>query len=149
MSKTLPGSEIADNPARHVTANMPSNAVSTKFGLLQNAILDRADVVIIATDAKGIIQVFNAGAERLLGYASSDVINKMATWEFHDPQELVAHAKRLSAEFATTITPGLGALAFKSSRGIEDEYDLDYVRKDGSRFPAHVSGDLATQPSIN
>jgi PAS domain S-box-containing protein len=90
-------------------------------------------------DAKGIIQVFNAGAERLLGYAAGEVINKMASWEFHDPEELVAHANRLSAEFATTIMPGLGALTFKASRGLEDEYDLYYLHKDGSRFPAHVS----------
>ena len=141
MSKTLPGSEIADNEtrARSVTADMPINAVSIKFDVLQKAILNSADVAIIATDAKGIIQVFNAGAERLLGYAAGDVINKMAPWEFHDPEELVAHAKRLSAEFATTISPGFGALTFRASRGLEDEYDLDYIHKDGSRFPAHVS----------
>src|SRR5206468_8896709 len=35
--------------------------------------------------------------------------------------------------------PGFEALVFKASRGIEDIYELTYVRKDGSRFPAVVS----------
>ncbi|HSM98881.1 MAG TPA: PAS domain S-box protein, partial [Gallionella sp.] len=45
----------------------------------------------------------------------------------------------LSAELGTPITPGFEALVFKASRGIEDIYELTYIRKDGSRFPAVVS----------
>src|SRR4029077_16525429 len=45
----------------------------------------------------------------------------------------------LSHELDTAITPGFDALAFKASRGIEDIYELTYIRKDGSRFPALVS----------
>ena len=45
----------------------------------------------------------------------------------------------MSLELATTITPGFDALGFKASRGIEDIYELTYIRKDGSRFPAIVS----------
>jgi PAS domain S-box-containing protein len=40
---------------------------------------------------------------------------------------------------ATPITPGFEALVFKASRGIEDIYELTYIRKDGTRFPAVVS----------
>src|SRR3954464_6376030 len=39
----------------------------------------------------------------------------------------------------STITPGFEALVFKASRGIEDIYELTYIRKDGSRLPAVVS----------
>ncbi|HBI45757.1 MAG TPA: hybrid sensor histidine kinase/response regulator, partial [Planctomycetales bacterium] len=56
-----------------------------------------------------------------------------------DPQEVIARAKALSAELGTTITPGFEALVFKAARGIEDIYELTYIRKDGSRFPAIVS----------
>ena len=45
----------------------------------------------------------------------------------------------MSAELGTKITPGFEALVFKASRGIEDIYELTYIRKDGSRFPAVVS----------
>ncbi len=93
----------------------------------------------IATDAKGVIQIFNVGAERMLGYTAAEVMNKVTPADISDPQELIARAKALSAELATPITPGFEALVFKASRGIEDIYELTYIRKDGSRFPAVVS----------
>ena len=110
-----------------------------KAGALQNAIFNSANFSSIATDEKGVIQIFNVGAERMLGYAAADVVNKITPADISDPQEVVARAVALSAELATTITPGFQALVFKASRGIEDIYELTYIRKDGSRFPAVVS----------
>ncbi len=110
-----------------------------KAGALQNAILTSANFSIIATDEKGIIQLFNVGAERMLGYTAAEVVNRINPSDIHDPQEVMARAEALSLELATTITPGFEALAFKASRGIEDIYDLTYICKDGSRFPAIVS----------
>jgi PAS domain S-box-containing protein len=52
---------------------------------------------------------------------------------------VIARAKALSIELGTPITPGFEALVSKASRGIEDIYELTYIRKDGSRFPAVVS----------
>jgi PAS domain S-box-containing protein len=66
-------------------------------------------------------------------------MNKITPADISDPQEVVARAKALSVELATPITPGFEALVFKASRGIEDIYELTYIRKDGSRFPAIVS----------
>ena len=110
-----------------------------KTGALQNAILTSANFSIIATDEKGIIQLFNVGAERMLGYQAAEVVNRINPSDIHDPQEVMARAQALSLELATTITPGFEALAFKASRGIEDIYELTYICKDGSRFPAIVS----------
>src|ERR1700731_2467963 len=110
-----------------------------KTGALQNAIFNSANFSIIATDEKGIIQLFNVGAERMLGYLAAEVVNKINPSDIHDPREVMARAQALSAELATTITPGFEALAFKASRGIEDIYELTYICKDGSRFPAIVS----------
>jgi signal transduction histidine kinase/CheY-like chemotaxis protein len=110
-----------------------------KTGALQNAILTSANFAVIATDEKGIIQVFNVGAERSLGYLASEVVNRINPSDIHDPLEVMARAKALSLELATPITPGFEALAFKASRGIEDIYELTYICKDGSRFPAIVS----------
>jgi PAS domain S-box-containing protein len=110
-----------------------------KAGALQNAILTSANFAIIATDEKGIIQLFNVGAERLLGYNAAEVVNKVSPSEMHDPQEVMARAQALSQELDTPIAPGFEALAFKASRGIEDVYELTIIRKDGSRFDAIVS----------
>jgi PAS domain-containing protein len=86
-----------------------------------------------------VIQIFNVGAERMLGYTAAEVRNTITPADISDPQELVARAQALSAELSANITPGFEALVFKASRGIEDIYELTYIRKDGTRFPAVVS----------
>jgi PAS domain S-box-containing protein len=110
-----------------------------KAGALQNAILTSANFSIIATDEKGIIQLFNVGAERMLGYQAEEVVDKINPSDIHDPEEVQERARELSREFNVTIAPGFEALAHKASRGIEDVYELTYIRKDRSRFPASVS----------
>ena len=121
------------------TTEMGRQNALLKAGALQNAILTSANFSIIATDEKGIIQLFNVGAERTLGYAAAEVVNKISPSDIHDPQEVMARAQALSIELSTTIEPGFEALAFKASRTIEDIYELTYICKDGSRFPAIVS----------
>jgi PAS domain S-box-containing protein len=135
-----PRAILDDDPAavETVTAVRREEAL-LKAGALQNAIFNSANFSSIATDAKGVIQIFNVGAERMLGYAAADVLNKITPADISDPQEVIARAKALSVELATKITPGFEALVFKASRGIEDIYELTYIRKDGSRFPAIVS----------
>src|SRR4051812_30217450 len=121
------------------TARKLAEEALLKAGALQSAIFNSANFSSIATDAKGVIQIFNVGAERMLGYAAAEVTNTLTPADISDPQELITRAKALSAELGTPITPGFEALVFKASRGIEDIYELTYIRKDGSRFPAVVS----------
>jgi PAS domain S-box-containing protein len=125
--------------AGDVILRKQAEEVLLKAGALQRAIFNSANFSSIATDAKGVIQIFNVGAERMLGYTAAEVMNRITPADISDPQELIARAKALSIELATTITPGFEALVFKASRGIEDIYELTYIRKDGSRFPAMVS----------
>ena len=126
-------------PTLHILTEVRREEALLKTGALQNAIINSANFSSIATDDKGVIQIFNVGAERMLGYAAEDVLNRITPADISDPQELVARAKALSLELETPITPGFEALVFKASRGIEDIYELTYIRKDGSRFPAIVS----------
>ena len=121
------------------TLRMSAEEALLKAGALQRAIFNSANFSSIATDAKGVIQIFNVGAERMLGYTAAEVVNKITPADISDPAEVITRAKALSAELATPITPGFEALVFKASRGIEDIYELTYIRKDGSRFPAVVS----------
>src|SRR4026209_2855214 len=121
------------------TARKQAEEALLEAGALQSAIFNSANFSSIATDAKGVIQIFNVGAERMLGFAAAEVLNKITPADISDPQEVIARAKALSAELGTAITPGFEALVFKASRGIEDIYELTYIRKDKSRFPAVVS----------
>jgi len=88
-----------------------------KAGALQSAIFNSANFSSIATDEKGVIQIFNVGAERMLGYTAAEVMNKITPADISDPQEVIARAKVLSAELGTTITPGFEALVFKARVG--------------------------------
>jgi signal transduction histidine kinase len=126
--------ENADNAAHEL-----AEEALLKAGALQKAIFNSANFSSIATDANGVIQIFNVGAERMLGYAATEVMNTITPADISDPQEVIARAEALSIELGTPITPGFEALVFKASRGIEDIYELTYIRKDGSRFPAVVS----------
>src|SRR3954462_13198310 len=111
-------SEGTDSPTRR-----QAEEVLLKAGALQSAIFNSANFSSIATDAKGVIQIFNVGAERMLGYTAAEVMNKITPADISDPQELIARAKALSIELGTPITPGFEALVFKASRGIEDIYE--------------------------
>jgi PAS domain S-box-containing protein len=122
-----------------VVTEVRREAALLKTGALQNAILNSANFSSIATDERGVIQLFNVGAERMLGYTAAEVVDKITPADISDHQELINRARALSHELATPITPGFEALVFKASRGIEDIYELTYFRKDGSRFPAVVS----------
>ena len=122
---------------RTLAAGLPRQLL--KAGALQDAIFNSANFSCIATDAQGVIQIFNVGAERMLGYATNEVVDKLTPASISDAQEIVARAAALSAELDTPITPGVEALVFKAKRGIEDIYELTHIRKDGSRFPAIVS----------
>ena len=110
-----------------------------KNSTLQNAILHSTSFSVIATDEKGMIRFFNAGAERMLGYAAAEVVDKINPADLHDLDELMARADALSLEFAARIEPGFETMAFKAARGIEDIYELTYIGKDRSRIPAVVS----------
>jgi len=141
MSGQIHHSALLDDDAGKAEAitEVRREAALLKTGALQHAIFNSANFSSIATDEKGVIQLFNVGAERMLGYTAAEVLDKITPADISDPQELIARAKALSLELGTSITPGFEALVFKASRGIEDIYELTYFRKDGSRFPAVVS----------
>jgi two-component system sensor histidine kinase/response regulator len=140
MTETLSAPPAPDELERtcELTENKRQEALLTT-GSLQNAIFNSANFSYIATDAKGVIQLFNVGAERMLGYTANEVVDTITPADLSDPDELIARARALSVEYAMPIAPGFEALVFKADRGIEDIYELTKIRKDGSRFPAMLS----------
>ena len=106
---------------------------------LQAAIFNSRNFSSIATDVNGVIQIFNVGAETMLGFSASEVLNVMTPADLSDRAELKARAESLSLEFGKSIHSGFEALVYKAALGIEDIYELTYLCKDGSRLPAQVS----------
>jgi len=140
MSKTGSGSTPTGAGGKaDVAIEVRRQEALLRAGALQTAILTSANFSIIATDEKGVMQLFNVGAERMLGYAAAEVVNRINPSDIHDPREVATRAQALSIELATPIAAGFEALAYKASRGIEDIYELTYIRKDGSLFPALIS----------
>lgn len=134
-SKTGPAAfppDVKSSPRRSGRAQRQRALLKT--GVLQNAILDSSNFASIATDEHGVIEVFNVGAERMLGYTAAEVLNRVTPADLSDPLEVVQRAENLSREFGVSIAPGFEALVYQASRGIEDISELTYLRKDGSRL---------------
>ena len=111
------GTRVVKDAGADNTSRRQADEALLKAGALQSAIFNSANFSSIATDAKGVIQIFNVGAERMLGYTAAEVMNKITPADISDPQEVIARAKALSMELGTPITPGFEALVFKASRG--------------------------------
>src|ERR1035437_5208850 len=99
MCETKNSPRLADNAGKADSADQVErqNALF-HVGPLQHASVTSANLAIIATDEKGIIQLFNVGAERMLGYMAAEVVNKINPSDIHDPQEVMARAQALSLE---------------------------------------------------
>ncbi|KAF4515884.1 hypothetical protein B566_EDAN000119 [Ephemera danica] len=103
---------------------------------LQQSILANAVYAIIATDPSGIITAFNPAAERMLGYTADEMIGLLTPAVFHDPAEVVARAKQFGSELGMPLAPGFDVFVEKSRRGLPNQHEWTYIRKDGVRVPA-------------
>jgi PAS domain S-box-containing protein len=110
-----------------------------RLASFQHAILTNAAYCIISVSPEGLVTSFNPAAERLLGYRADEVVGKHTPVLWHDPQEVAQHERRLTTELGETIAPGFGVFAARPSRGLPEEREWTFVRKDGSRVPANLS----------
>jgi PAS domain S-box-containing protein len=104
-----------------------------------HSILASASHSIIETAPDGTVRVFNAAAERMLGYAAAEVVDRTSPAIFHDPAEVAARAAELTAELGTEVRPGFDVFVRKALRDGVDERAWTYVRKDGTRLPVSLS----------
>jgi signal transduction histidine kinase/ActR/RegA family two-component response regulator len=137
--------DVADDvsgPAPDVSGSFRTvdrEASLLRTGRLQTAVFNSIYFFSITTDEKGLIQIFNVGAERMFGYPAVEVLNRLTPFDLSDRVEAGARAQALSREIGVAIRPGFKSLVFKASLGVEDMYEWACVRKDGSRLPALVS----------
>ena len=94
----------SDPAAAQIVTEVRREEALLKAGALQSAIFNSAKFSSIATDAKGVIQIFNVGAERMLGYTAAEVMNKITPADISDPQEVITRAKALRRQASITCT---------------------------------------------
>ncbi len=122
-----------------ITERKNSETLLLQTSALQRAMLEGAGYAIIATNTKGIIQLFNSAAERMLGYSAAEMVGKQSPEVFHIAEEVDARAKELTAELGREVSPGFEAFVAKAELGRPDQREWTYIRKDGSHFPALLS----------
>lgn len=110
-----------------------------KINSLQEAILNSTIYSIVSTDVNGIIQSFNQGAQRMLGYLAEEVIGKCTPEIFHDPKEIIEKAQLLSVELNQTIEPNFEVFVAKSRHNILNQEEWTHISKNGLRFPVFLS----------
>jgi diguanylate cyclase (GGDEF)-like protein/PAS domain S-box-containing protein len=105
----------------------------------RKAVLDAATrVSIIATDAEGTITVFNAGAERMLGYEAEEMIGSCSLLDIHVDDELQRYGSQLSSELRRPVD-GFDVLVLRAATEDVEEHDWTYVRKSGESLTVAVS----------
>jgi PAS domain S-box-containing protein len=94
---------------------------------------------IISSAPDGIVTSFNPAAERLLGYTAVEVVGEETPQLWHDPEEVAQRARQLSEELGETIAPGFEVFVARARRGLPDENEWTFIRKDGTRVPVLLS----------
>lgn len=100
--------------------------------------LDSADSAIVSTDATGTIQIFNRGAERMLGYSAQELVGRQTPGLFHDPAEVASTLNRLRQDGITIASP-FEALVYDARQGKPSQREWTMIDRDGNRFPALLS----------
>ncbi len=128
------GAEVFEGFVFDITERKLADQQVAAANAQHKAVLDAATrVSIIATDARGVIAVFNSGAERMLGYAASDVIDTRNVTDLHDESELEQHARRLTFEIGETVN-GFEVLVRRAAREGLEEREWTYIREDNERL---------------
>ncbi len=106
---------------------------------LTSSIINSAPFSIIATDTRGIILAMSPAAERMLWYRQEELVGRLTPEVLHVEDELQQRAQELSAELGEPVPPNFELFTVKARRGITDEHEWTYVRKDGSHIPVSLT----------
>jgi two-component system sensor histidine kinase/response regulator len=125
--------------SKDVTSRKNTEQALKQTMLLQRAILDSSNYMIIATTLDGTITTFNPAAEKAIGYSADELVGSHSPAIFHDLNEIIRRAGILTQELGFEVQPGFDTFIAKAKLGQLYEDEWMYIRKDGSRFPVKLS----------
>jgi len=103
-----------------------------------HSMIEVAPFAIITTDAAGIVDSVNPAAERLTLYPRDELLGGPLA-RVHDPEEVQVRATELSKMSGRPVAPGLETFTFNARRGLTDDGEWTFVRKDGARVPVQLA----------
>jgi signal transduction histidine kinase len=108
---------------------------------LTRSVLDAVtEQSVIGSDLTGLIDVWNPGAEAMLGLTAKQTQGKRFVFEFHVEAELEDRARQLNYPAgATVLNPGFSALVESARLGRAEVREWTYVREDESSLSVSVA----------
>ena len=125
--------------ASNISARMESEQKLEKFATFKKSIVVSSPFATIVTDVDGTITSMNPAAKRMLGYDDLELIEKGSPLLFLDERELRLRASALSEELGAQIAPGLEVLQAKPERGLVEEAEWTFVRRNGSTLDVQLT----------
>jgi len=105
---------------------------------LQAVVDSSSEVAMISTDTAGVIQLFNPGAERMLGYKAEELVGLQSPAMFHVEEEVSRRAAQLSAEYNQPIS-GFETFVFKARQEVSETRQWTYRCKSGEQKQVRLS----------
>jgi PAS domain S-box-containing protein len=110
-----------------------------QLALFQQTLVDSAAYGIVSCSPDGIVTSFNKAAERLLGYSADDIVGRQSPVIWHKPEEVARRARQLTEELGEPIAPGFDVFTARAGRGLPDESEWTFIRRDGTCVPVLLS----------
>ncbi|OYU07080.1 MAG: GGDEF domain-containing protein [Pseudomonas sp. PGPPP1] len=106
-------------------------------GQLRSVLNAATQVAIIATDLRGVINTFNAGAENMLGFKAAQVVGRLTLESLHLAPELEARSASLSVALGKRI-PASQAMLVESPDNLHEAREWSLSRQDGSQLTVNM-----------
>ena len=122
-----------------ITEQKEAEIKITNLNRLQKAVLDSANLMLIATDKDFNVQTFNRCAEELLQFSAFEAVGKMNLADLFDPDELMFGAQKFGRSMDLVLNAGLENFLAKARQGVDVEQEWHLKPKQGEAFPAMLS----------
>jgi len=125
--------------ATDISARKEDELKLARLATFTQSIIASSPFATIVTDLEGIIRSMNPAAERMLWYEKGDLIGRASPLVLFEEQAVVARAAVLAEELREPVAANVAILMAKPLKGLIEESEWKFIRKDGSQFDAQLT----------